>query len=64
MSGSAVVQDIQVLAIHGENQIEFFKIPRLDNARPQGRQVIAPSARRLPRARIRRLANVVTGSAR
>jgi hypothetical protein len=60
----SVMEHAQVLAIHSENEIEVFKIMRLDDPRAQRRHVVAASDRRLPRTCVRRLSNVIPSSAR
>ena len=62
--GRAMVENLQVLAVHRQNEVEVFEVPRLDNARPQGRHIIAAAAGRLPRTEVRRLTNVITSSPR
>jgi hypothetical protein len=60
----AMVEDLQVLAVHRQNEVEVFEVSRLDDARSQERHVIAATASRLPGSKVRRLAYVVASSPR
>ena len=57
----AALQCAQVLAIHGEYEIEVLEIARLDHARAQRREVITASRRGFPRPPVGKLAHVVAG---
>ena len=56
-------QGLQVRAIHRQYEIELVEIFGLNGTCPQVRQIVSPLLSRRACARIRRIANVVVGSA-
>lgn len=58
----ALVQYVQILSVHREDEIEEFEVFRFDGARAQRGQIVSAAARRFLRPRIRRLTDVIGGS--
>jgi hypothetical protein len=58
------LQHPQVVAVHGQDQVEALEIAGLDDAGPQRVQVVTAALGRLAGAHIRRLADVIAGGAR
>src|SRR5579859_664777 len=60
----AMAENIEVLAVHRQDQIEDLKIAGLDNSGPQRREVVPATMRRLARPSVRRLTNVIARGTR
>jgi hypothetical protein len=58
----APVQHLQVLAIHGEDQVELLEVSRLDDARTHSAEIVSAASRGRSGARVGRLPDVIPGS--